>query len=88
MLLSSEFYYYCYPVPKFNKAFCRSQKENLKMAEAAEEQRLLRVQKNYVELEMRKFKRKKMCSLQDLENQLLRDASYKFKSSLPLGLDL
>lgn len=45
------------------------------MAEAAEEQRLLRVQKNYIELEMRKFKRKKMCSLHDLENQLLRDVS-------------
>lgn len=45
------------------------------MAEAAEEQRLLRVQKNYIELEMRKFKRKKICSLQDLENQLLRDVS-------------
>ena len=41
----------------------RSQKENLKMAEAAEEQRLLRVQKNYIELEMRKFKRKKISSL-------------------------
>ena len=45
------------------------------MAEAAEEQRLLRVQKNYIELEMRKFKRKKICSLHDLENQLLRDVS-------------
>lgn len=45
------------------------------MAEAAEEKRLLRVQKNYIELEMRKFKRKKMCSLHDLENQLLRDVS-------------
>jgi thousand and one amino acid protein kinase len=54
----------------------RSQKENLKMAEAAEEQRLLRVQKNYIELEMRKFKRKKMCSLHDLENQLLRDVKF------------
>lgn len=56
----------------------RSQKENLKMAEAAEEQRLLRVQKNYIELEMRKFKRKKLCSLHDLENQLLRDVSDSF----------
>lgn len=43
------------------------------MAEAAEEQRLLRVQKSYIELEMRKFKRKKICSHHDLENQLLRD---------------
>lgn len=58
--------------------FNRSQKENLKMAEAAEEQRLLRVQKNYIELEMRKFKRKKLCSLHDLENQLLRDVSDNF----------
>ena len=43
------------------------------MAEAAEEQRLLRVQKNYIELEMRKFRRKKKMSYHDLENQLLRD---------------
>lgn len=48
------------------------------MAEAAEEQRLLRVQKSYIELEMRKFKRKKICSLHDLENQLLRDVSLGF----------
>lgn len=48
------------------------------MAEAAEEQRLLRVQKNYIELEMRKFKRKKICSLHDLENQLLRDVRFRF----------
>jgi hypothetical protein len=51
----------------------RSQKENLKLAEAQEEQRLLRVQKNYIELEMRKFRRKKMILLHDIENQLLRD---------------
>lgn len=48
------------------------------MAEAAEEQRLLRVQKSYIELEMRKFKRKKICFLHDLENQLLRDVSCTF----------
>lgn len=45
------------------------------MAEAAEEQRLLQVQRNYIELEMRKFKRKKVVGLHDLENQLLRDVS-------------
>lgn len=55
--------------------FIRSQKENLKLAEAQEEQRLLRVQKNYIELEMRKFRRKKMILLHDLENQLLRDVN-------------
>lgn len=53
----------------------RSQKENLKLAEAQEEQRLLRCQKQYIELEMRKFRRKKMISLHDLETQLLRDVS-------------
>lgn len=47
----------------------------MKRAEAAEEARLLRVQKNYIELEMRKFKRRKLCSLHELENQLLRDVS-------------
>lgn len=45
------------------------------MAEAQEEQRLLRCQKQYIELEMRKFRRKKMISLHDLETQLLRDVS-------------
>lgn len=56
-------------------ATLQSQKDNLKQAEAQEEQRLLRVQKNYIELEMRKFKRRKMLMLHDLENQLLRDVS-------------
>jgi hypothetical protein len=53
----------------------RSQKENLKLAEAQEEQRLLRGQKKYIEKEMRKFRRKKMITLHELENQLLRDVS-------------
>lgn len=34
---------------------------------------MLRVQKNYIDLEMRKFRRKKMVLLHELENQLLRD---------------
>lgn len=57
------------------------------MAEAAEEQRLLRVQKNYIELEMRKFKRKKICSLHDLENQLLRDVSVRSSVCLESGFE-
>lgn len=47
------------------------------MADSAEEQRLLQVQRNYLELEMRKFKRKKIIYYHDLENQLLRDVSTK-----------
>lgn len=56
-------------------ATLQTQKENLKQTEAQEEQRLLRVQKNYIELEMRKFKRRKLVTLHDMENQLLRDVS-------------
>lgn len=56
----------------------QSQKDNLKQAEAQEEQRLLRVQKQYIDLEMRKFKRKRMIMLHELENQLLRDVSFFF----------
>lgn len=51
----------------------QSQKDNLKQAEAQEEQRLLRVQKQYIDIEMRKFKRRRMIMLHELEYQLLRD---------------
>lgn len=54
-------------------ATLQSQKDNLKQVEAQEEQRLLKGQKSYIELEMRKFKRRKMLMLRDLESQLLRD---------------
>lgn len=52
------------------------------MAEQQEEQRLLRGQKNYIDLEMRKFRRKKMILLHDLENTLLQDVSLKKIKSL------
>lgn len=57
-------------------ATLQSQKDNLKQAEAQEENRLLKGQKGYIELEMRKFKRRKMLLLHDLENQLLHDVSF------------
>lgn len=56
-------------------ATLQSQKDNLKQAEAQEETRLLKGQKSYIELEMRKFKRRKMLILNELENQLLQDVS-------------
>lgn len=59
-------------------ATLQTQKEHLKQTEAQEEQRLLLVQKNYIELEMRKFKRRKLVTLHDMENQLLRDVSSIF----------
>ncbi|XP_053679984.1 serine/threonine-protein kinase Tao [Anopheles nili] len=63
-------------------ATLQTQKDNLKLAEAQEEQRLLRVQKNYIELEMRKFRRKKLGLLHDLEDQLLRDELSKKQQQL------
>ncbi|CAD7086869.1 unnamed protein product [Hermetia illucens] len=63
----------------------QSQKDNLKQAEAQEEQRLLRVQKQYIDLEMRKFKRKRMIMLHELENQLLRDELSKKQQQLELA---
>lgn len=66
-------------------ATLQSQKENLKQAEAQEENRLLKGQKSYIELEMRKFKRRKILILHDLESQLLQDVSMQhncFKNNM------
>lgn len=51
----------------------QSQKDNLKQHEAQEEQRMLQAQKQYIELEMRKFKRKRMIMQHEHEDQQLRD---------------
>lgn len=53
----------------------QSQKDNLKQEEAQEVQRLQKIQKQYIELEMRKFKRRRMILLHELEDQQLRDVS-------------
>lgn len=59
----------------------QSQKDNLKQHEAQQEQHMLQAQKQYIELEMRKFKRRRMIMLHELEDQLLRDVR---NSILPL----
>lgn len=60
----------------------QSQKDNLKQHEAQQEQHMLQAQKQYIELEMRKFKRRRMIMLHELEDQLLRDVSDSFPHSL------
>ncbi|TMW51704.1 hypothetical protein DOY81_003196 [Sarcophaga bullata] len=60
----------------------QSQKDNLKQAEAQEEQRLLTLQKKYIDLEMRKFKRRRLIMLHELEDQLLRDELSKKQQQL------
>ncbi|KAH8420664.1 hypothetical protein KR222_010392 [Zaprionus bogoriensis] len=60
----------------------QSQKDNLKQHEAQEEQRMLQAQKQYIELEMRKFKRRRMIMLHELEDQLLRDELSKKQQQL------
>lgn len=64
-------------------ATLQSQKENMKQAEQQEEHRLLKCQKGYIELEMRKFRRRKMLTVHSLENQLLHDvrAANSFNST-------
>nr|CAD7397858.1 unnamed protein product [Timema poppensis] len=57
---------------KFRICF-RNQKDNLKQVEAQEEQRLIRDQKDYLELEIRKFRRKKLLVFHNLEQELLRE---------------
>lgn len=59
------------------KFFCafRTQKENQKQMDAQDEQNLLRGQKNYLEVEVRKFRRKKLLSYHIFEQELLREVS-------------
>lgn len=63
-------------------ATLQSQKENLKLVEAQEEQRLLRGQKEYLELEVRKFRRKRLLTYHNLEQELLREELNKRQQQL------
>lgn len=51
----------------------RTQKENLKQMEAQEEHRLIRGQKDYLDLEIRKFRRKRLKQYQLFEQELLKE---------------
>lgn len=56
-------------------ATLQSQKDNLRQMEAQEEQRLVRGQREYLELEIRKFRRKKILNYENLETELLREVT-------------
>lgn len=63
-------------------ATLQSHKDNLRQMEAQEEQRLARGQREYLDLEIRKFRRKKLLIFHSLEQELLREVStYKFDIS-------
>lgn len=62
----------------------QSQKDTLKQHEAQEEQRMLQAQKQYIDLEMRKFKRKRMIMQHEHEDQQLRDVSSQRLEPPPL----
>lgn len=69
--------------PKRQKdAALQSQQENLRQMEAREEQRLVLGQKEYLELEIRKFHRKKLLAFHSLEQELLRDELNKRQQQL------
>ncbi|KOB69801.1 Serine/threonine protein kinase, partial [Operophtera brumata] len=54
-------------------ATLQSQKDSLKQAEAAEEGRLVRSQREYLELELRRFRRRRMLAVHHKEQELLRE---------------
>lgn len=60
----------------------RNQKENMKLVEAQEEQRLLRGQKEYLELEVRKYRRRRLLAAQKFELDLLGDELHKRQRQL------
>lgn len=69
--------------PKRQKdAAFQSQQENLRQIEAREEQRLVLGQKEYLELEIRKFHRKKLLIFHNLEQELLREELNKRQQQL------
>lgn len=63
-------------------ATLQTHKDNLKLVDAQEEQRMLRCQKEYLELELRKFRRKKLMSYHQLEQELLRQELNKRQHQL------
>ncbi|KAF2882457.1 hypothetical protein ILUMI_23682 [Ignelater luminosus] len=63
-------------------ATLQTQKDNLKLVEAQEEQRMLRSQKEYLEIEVRKFRRKKLLGFHTLEQELLREELNKRQQQL------
>ncbi|XP_058800902.1 serine/threonine-protein kinase Tao isoform X2 [Phymastichus coffea] len=63
-------------------ATLQSQKDSLKQHEAQEEQRLARGQREYLDLEMRKFRRKKLTAFHVLEQELLREELNKRQQQL------
>lgn len=62
--------------------FSRSQKDNLKQVDQQEEQRLVRGQKEYLDLEIRKFRRKRLMALYNLQQELLREELNKRQAQL------
>lgn len=69
--------------PKRQKdAALQSQQDNLRQIEAREEKRLVLGQKEYLELELRKFHRKKLLVFHSLEQELLREELNKRQQQL------
>ncbi|XP_019769354.2 serine/threonine-protein kinase Tao isoform X1 [Dendroctonus ponderosae] len=63
-------------------ATLQTQKDNLKQVDAQEEQRLIRGQREELDLELRKFRRKRLMGYHQLEQKLLRHELYKRQQQL------
>lgn len=69
--------------PKRQKdAALQTQQVNMKQMEAREEERLMIGQKEYLQIEIRKFHRKKLLALHNLEQELLREELNKRQHQL------
>ncbi|CAG7819546.1 unnamed protein product [Allacma fusca] len=64
------------------EATLQSQKDNLKHQEQQDEQRMLRNQKDYLDLEVRKFRRRKLIAFHQLGEELLREELSKRQQQL------
>lgn len=70
------------------EASMQSQRDTLKQAEAHEETRLLREQREYLDMETRRFRRKQMLSYHALEQELLREEMARRQQQLQLAHDM
>ncbi|CAL8120544.1 unnamed protein product [Orchesella dallaii] len=64
------------------EATLQSQKDSLKQQEQQEEQRMIRNHKDYLDLEVRKFRRRKLLAYHQLEQDLLREELNKRQQQL------
>ncbi|XP_037088997.1 serine/threonine-protein kinase Tao-like [Pollicipes pollicipes] len=70
---------------KQRDAMLQNHKESIRQHESSEDQRMKRTHKDYLELEIRKFRRRKLVGLHHLEQDLLREELNKRQQQLEMA---